>query len=642
MSATEKIKTIQVMNELEKTTPQQEDAIPTNGETPEVNTVEETEATIAPAVAEAESVEAGEQTISTEEDDARMTDWHSKSKEELAAALREIVEQAQMNRHKDVAAIKQAFHALRTKELDRQMAEFIEAGNSPEAFAALPDETEYEFKELLSRFKEGRAEYLAAEEARLAANLESRRTIIASMRDVVEDIDNINLHFPRFQQLQADFKEIKDVTPGADNEVWKEYQAVVELFYDRLKMNKELRDLDFRKNMEAKQELIESARKLAEEADVIAAFRQLQELHAKWREIGPVAKENREQIWADFSEASTVVNKRHQQHFEQRKQAEKANEEAKTALCEEIEAIDLENMDSFNKWESATKSVLDMQARWKKLGFASKKVNNELFARFRRQCDAFFAAKAEYYRRVKEDLAANLEKKIALCEKVEAILAGEDRNSAAEKVIALQNEWKTIGGVARRQSDAVWQRFTTACNKFFEERKQRHSSARKVENENMAAKRALIDRLKEIKPEEAPRNETIPVVREIQEQWQKIGHVPYKMKDRLYEEYREQCDRIYDYYAASGARKRMNGFAGKIEKMNAGDGQLDRERERLYRAYEQKRAELKTFENNMGFFNVKSSDGNSMVREMERRIAKIKEELTELKRKIELIDEKMD
>ncbi len=637
------------MNELEKTpSPQQEGATPTpasadvNPETAAAATCDAAAETEVPSCEEC-GCDAGTPAVAetvAAADDTK--DWHSMTKEELVDALNEIVESGNMSRHREVTAIKQAFHALRTKELDRQMSEFLDAGNPAEAFAAKPDEAEFKFKELLSQFREGRVQFLAAEEERLAANLAAKRKIIDDIKNIVEDIDNINLHYPRFQQLQADFKEIKDVTPGEEADLWKDYQAVVELFYDRLKMNKELRDLDFRKNLETKREFIAKAKELAEAPDVIAAFRQLQELHAKWRETGPVAKEFREPIWEEFSAASSVVNKRHQQFFEERKAAEQANEEAKTKLCEEIEAIDYSGNNSFNKWEEATKQVLDIQQRWKGIGFASKKVNTQLFARFRKTCDEFFAAKAEYYKRVKEELASNLAKKTALCEQVEALLESEDRNKVADKVVALQNEWKTIGGVARRHSDAIWQRFTTACNKFFEDRKRQNSALRKEENENLAAKREVIEQLKAINPEETERNEGLTKVRELQARWQGIGHVPYRVKDKVYEEYRAECDRIYDGYHQSGVRRRMSGFESSIESLDAGDAKLTRERDRLYRAYEQKRAELKTFENNMGFFNVKSQGGNSMVREMEKRIARIKDDLQELKRKIELIDEKMD
>lgn len=649
------------MNELEKTPSPEQSATPTpENITPEVNPTEaadaaennETPQPEAEVKAEEEQSEAiaqeAEETarataaLSCAEEDAPDAEseksWHDMSKQELVDALAEIVEKADMQAHREVNSIKQAFHALRTRELDKEMSDFLDAGNSPDAFAAHPDPLEFQFKDLYTRFKEARAEFLNAEEARLNENLVAKRAVIENIKNIVEDIDNINLHFPRFQELQGQFKEIKEIPQSAETEIWKEYQQVVELFYDRLKMNKELRDLDFRKNLEAKRELIERARALADEKDVIAAFRTLQELHKQWREIGPVAKEYRESIWAEFSAESSAVNKRHQQYFENRKQQEQANEEAKTKLCEEIEALDFSALDSFNKWEAMTKQVLELQARWKEIGFASKKVNNQLFARFRKVCDDFFTAKAEYYKRVKEELADNLVKKTELCEKAEALLENGDPTRDADKVIALQAEWKTIGGVARRHSDEIWQRFTTACNKFFQSRKEQVSATRKEQTDNLNAKRALIEELKAVDPAE---NGALQAVRALQAKWQEIGHVPYRVKDKIFQEYRAECDRIYNSLSAGNKRRRMSQFEGHIENLS-GDGKLSRERERLYRTYEQKRAEIKTYENNLGFFKVKSTGGNSMVQEMERRVENLRKDLDELKHKIELIDEKIE
>lgn len=630
------------MSDLEKTPSNIDGALPTSGETPEVTTDTAAEAPVQETVAVAETEPESETAdISGGADDAARS-WHDMDKQQLLAELKEIVETGDTMRHRDVAAIKQAFHALRTKELDRQMAEFIDAGNSPDAFAATPDEDEYAFKDYIARFKEARSKFLADEEVRLENNLKAKRDIIAQLNDIAGDIDNINVHYPRFRELTAEFKNIKDVTPGTENEVWKEYQTVVELFYDRLKMNKELRDLDFRKNLEIKRELIEKARELETRGDVVAAFRQMQEYVSAWRETGPVAKEYRDSIWEEFNGATSAVYKRHQQFFEERKAAEKANEEAKTKICEEIEAIDITPLDTFNKWESVTKDVLALQARWKELGYASKKSNNLLFARFRESCDRFFGAKAAFYKRVKAELAENLEKKIALCERAEALIDDTETEKPIDRMIALQNEWRSIGGVPRRQSDAVWARFTAACNKFFDKHKRRQSSQRKDENDNLTAKRAIIEELKAIDIEQTPRREGIDAVKALQEKWKEIGHVPFRVKDKVYAEYREQCDRIFNGYDRSARRNRRSDFEGRINDIPAGDAKLVQERERLYRAYEQKRGELKTYENNLGFFNVKSKDGNSMLREMERKVEKIKSDLDELKKKIELIDEKMD
>ena len=356
-----------------------------------------------------------------EEEKETSVNYHSFTKSQLAEALQEIVDSADASAHKKVAAIKQSFYVLRNKEIEAEMEEYVENGNSPETFTASLDETEVKIKDLLTRFREIRSAYLVAEESRKQENLTLKRKIIDQLRELADDIDNINLHFPKFQQLQTDFKAITDIPAGEVADTWKKYQLAVEQFYDRLKMNKELRDLDFRKNLEYKRSLIDQAKALETEPDPIAAFRQLQYLHDKWRETGPVAKEIREEIWDEFKAASTVINKRHQEFFESRKAEETANEEAKTKLCEELESIDLDSLNSLKSWDKETQHVLDVQSQWKKLGFASRKANNQLFNRFRKVCDEFFQRKGNYFKTVKEEFANNMARKVALCEQVEAL-----------------------------------------------------------------------------------------------------------------------------------------------------------------------------------------------------------------------------
>lgn len=470
-------------------------------------------------------------------------------------------------------------------------------------------------------------------------NLNRKNEIIARLKAIAADIDNVNVHINEVRELQEEFKQPADVPPTAVTDLWKTYQLVVEQIYDCLKMNKELRELDFRKNLEIKRNLIEQARMLAEEADVINAFKKLQALHDLWRATGPVAKEFRESIWAEFKEASTVVNKRHQDFFEARKQVEQTNEEAKTRLCEEIEAIDINAIHSFSEFEKATESIKKLQAQWKELGFASRKVNNSLYTRFRKACDEFFARKAEFFSKTKEELASNLEKKIKLCEKAEALKDSTDFKATADQIIALQAEWKKIGSVARRHSDAVWQRFMNACNHFFDARKKEQAGRRQEENENLAAKRLVIEALKAI-PSEATRNEVIEALKEQQARWNSIGHVPYRMKDKLHDEYRAALDAVRENFDLRESRARMQNFERRLESMNGDGRQMNSERARLTRALEQKKTELKTFENNLGFFNIKSKEGNNMLREMERRTLRIKDEIKELEQKIKLFDEK--
>lgn len=587
------------------------------------------------AVADSQESEAApaEETSSAEEGKR----FHSMSKQELLDALKEILAADNMEAHREVTAIKQAFFNIKSRENLEELNAFIEAGNQPEAFSSTPDEVENEMKTLYSEFKERRAAFIAAEEERRKENLAKKMEIIDKMKEIAGDIDNVNVKFPEFQQLQQDFKAIKDIPAPAETETWKTFQTVVEQFYDHLKMNKELRDLDFKKNLEAKRQLIESAKKLTDAPDPVAAFRSLQGLHDEWRNLGPVAKDIRESLWEEFKEASTVVNKRHQEYFEKRKADEQANEEAKTALCEEVEAIDLTKINSFNAWGEATDKVIALQKKWREYGFASKKANTALYARFRKDCDAFFEAKTAYFQKVRDELSANLEKKTSLCEKAEALKGTDDIRQATAEIVKLQAEWKKIGSVPRKQSDAIWQRFTQACNYFFDERKKQNKERRHEENENLEKKRAIIAKLNEL-PKDGDRSEVIGKVKELQAEWNEIGFVPFKLKDKVFAEYREVCDALYGAYNSRESRARMDNFHARVNSLK-GDGQkIDRERDRLARALDSRRNELQTIENNMGFFSVKSSQGNSMMKEMERKISRLKDDIKEIEQKIAVID----
>lgn len=587
------------------------------------------------AVADSQESEAApaEETSSAEEGKR----FHSMSKQELLDALKEILAADNMEAHREVTAIKQAFFNIKSRENLEELNAFIEAGNQPEAFSSTPDEVENEMKTLYSEFKERRAAFIAADEERRKENLAKKMEIIDKMKEIAGDIDNVNVKFPEFQQLQQDFKAIKDIPAPAETETWKTFQTVVEQFYDHLKMNKELRDLDFKKNLEAKRQLIESAKKLADAPDPVAAFRSLQGLHDEWRNLGPVAKDIRESLWEEFKEASTVVNKRHQEYFEKRKADEQANEEAKTALCEEVEAIDLTKINSFNAWGEATDKVIALQKKWREYGFASKKANTALYARFRKDCDAFFEAKTAYFQKVRDELSANLEKKTSLCEKAEALKGTDDIRQATAEIVKLQAEWKKIGSVPRKQSDAIWQRFTQACNYFFDERKKQNKERRHEENENLEKKRAIIAKLNEL-PKDGDRSEVIGKVKELQAEWNEIGFVPFKLKDKVFAEYREVCDALYGAYNSRESRARMDNFHARVNSLK-GDGQkIDRERDRLVRALDSRRNELQTIENNMGFFSVKSSQGNSMMKEMERKISRLKDDIKEIEQKIAVID----
>lgn len=564
--------------------------------------------------------------------------FHNMSKQELVDAMKEILDQDKMESHRDVTAMKQAFFALRSRERLEELNKFVDAGNSADAFAAQPDELENEFNTLYAQFKERRQAFIAADDARRQANLEKKQEILDKMRAIAGDIDTVNQKFQEFQQLQADFRAIKDVPPTAETEIWKNFQTVGEEFYDHLKMNKELRDLDFRKNLEAKKELIEEAKSLAQVNDPILAFRRLQTLHDEWRNLGPVAKELREEIWEKFREASAVVNRRHQEYFEQRKASEQVNEENKLRLCEEIEKINPHECTTFAMWNEMTDKIIALQKEWKEYGYASKKANTALYSRFRKACDNFFEAKTNFFRSTRESFNENLAKKVALCERAEALKNNTDIKNPTEEIVKLQTEWKTIGSVPRKQSDEVWNRFTAACNYFFDERKRQNKERRKEENANLETKRSIIAQLKAL-PLDGDRREVIGKVKELQNQWNEVGYVPFKLKDEIFKEYRQICDTLYNTYTERESNRRMNNWQERMGKMRGeGNNKVLSERDKLVRALEARKNDLATYENNMGFFNVKSSAGNSMLKDLERKIGKLKDEIAEIQTKIRMID----
>lgn len=576
-----------------------------------------------------------DETAATATDETR--NFHNMSKEELVASLRDVLDTDNMEAHRDVTAMKQAFFSLRSRERLAELNAYVEAGNDPAAFAARPDEQENEFNELYMQFKERRQAYLAADEARRQANLEKKLELLDKMNAIAGDIDTVNVKYQDFQQLQADFRAIKDVPPTAETELWKNFQTVSEQFYDHLKMNKELRDLDFKKNLESKKALLEEARKLADVNDPVQAFRMLQGLHDEWRNIGPVAKTLRESLWEEFREASAVVNRRHQDYFEQRKASEQINEAAKEELCKQIEELNPAENTTFAQWNTMTDQIIELQKKWKEYGYASKKANTALYTRFRRACDNFFEAKTEFFRRTRESFSENLAKKIALCERAEAMKDNAEVKNPTDEIVKLQAEWKTIGSVPRKQSDEVWARFTAACNYFFDERKRQNRERRKDETSNLEAKRAIIAELKEL-PLDGDRREVIGKVKELQAKWNEIGYVPFKYKDTIFKEYREICDTLYNTYTERESNRRMSNWQDRMGRMRNDNKQVMSERDKLVRALEARKSDLLTYENNLGFFNVKSSAGNSMVKDLERKIGRLKDEIEEIKLKIRMVD----
>lgn len=568
-----------------------------------------------------------------------LTNYAAMDKKQLVEVLQNLAQQPVNEVKEDVVRVRVAFAAIRKEELAKEKEAFIAKGNEEAAFAPAADELEEQFKSLYAEIKEKRAAYNAAQDALKAENLAKKREIISKINEIAEDADNVNRQYSTVQQLQQDFKAIGEVPSENDTEVWKSYQVAVERFYDLLKMNKELRDYDFKKNLEQKQALCAEAEALDEEADIVDAFKKLQQLHTSWREIGPVSKEIREELWTRFKNASAVINKKYQSFFEERKANEKKNAEGKEALCVKIEAISTDNLKTYAAWDEATKAIIGLQEDWKKLGFASRKVNTELFARFRKSCDEFFAKKAEFFKRMKDELAANLAKKIELCEKAEALKDSTEWKKTTDALIALQKEWKTVGPVVKKHSDAVWKRFIAACDAFFEEKKKQNVNVHSVEHENLKQKKDIIAQINSIlenkETEDAPNK-----VRELMKKWQEVGHVPYKEKDKVYAEYKAAIDKAFEQLDMKAKKARMANFANSINQMSD-TGKVYHERERLVRAYEMKSQELKTYENNLGFFNAQSKSGNSLVKEMERKIANIKEEIAMLEQKIKLIDEKI-
>lgn len=593
-----------------------------------------------PEVAAAVTEEVVNQVSETQKvSEESLTNYAAMDKKQLVEVLQNLAQQPVNEVKEDVVRVRVAFAAIRKEELAKEKEAFIAKGNEEAAFAPAADELEEQFKSLYAEIKEKRAAYNAAQDALKAENLAKKREIISKINEIAEDADNVNRQYSTVQQLQQDFKAIGEVPSENDTEVWKAYQMAVERFYDLLKMNKELRDYDFKKNLEQKQALCAEAEALDEEADIVDAFKKLQQLHTSWREIGPVSKEIREELWTRFKNASAVINKKYQSFFEERKANEKKNAEGKEALCVKIEAISTDNLKTYAAWDEATKAIIGLQEEWKKLGFASRKVNTELFARFRKSCDEFFAKKAEFFKRMKDELAANLAKKIELCEKAEALKDSTEWKKTTDALIALQKEWKTVGPVVKKHSDAVWKRFIAACDAFFEEKKKQNVNVHSVEHENLKQKKDIIAQINSIlenkETEDAPNK-----VRELMKKWQEVGHVPYKEKDKVYAEYKAAIDKAFEQLDMKAKKARMANFANSINQMSD-TGKVYHERERLVRAYEMKSQELKTYENNLGFFNAQSKSGNTLVKEMERKIANIKEEIAMLEQKIKLIDEKI-
>lgn len=590
----------------------------------------------------AEVPEVTAEAAAVESDNAEENAAGKLTKDEILNRLQTLVDAPVETVRGEVESLKQAYYKIRRSEVDELKKAFIEQGGDEKDFSAPEDTKENYLKELLSSYKEKKAAYLAEEEKIKAENYAVKLQLIEQLKMLCESQDDFNKLYNEFKDIQQKWKEIKLVPEEHANELWKEYQTYSEAFYDLIKINNQFRDYDFKKNLELKTALCESVEKLQDEKDIISAFHQLQKLHQQWREIGPVAKDLREELWSRFKAASTVINKRHQQHFENLKAKEQENLEAKTAICEQIEGIDYAALKTFKDWDEKNNEVLALQQKWRTIGFTPKKHNTKIFERFRAACDVFFTKKTEFYKAIKAEMEKNLEKKRALCEKAEALKDSTDWKGTTEKLIALQKEWKTIGQVTRRHSDSIWKRFITACDYFFDNKNKNVSSQKSEEQANLEAKKALIEKVKTM-DESLETEEAISTLKEWIAEWNEIGHVPFKEKDKVYKAFHEAVDAQFDRLKVDQRDRRMKSYRNNVSEMaGKGKGKLYSERDRLMRTYERMKNDLQTYENNIGFLSISSKGGSGLVKEMERKIEKLKAEMELTVKKIEAIDENLE
>lgn len=561
-----------------------------------------------------------------------------KTKQEVVERLKEIAASDEAPVKDEIDLLKTVFYKLHIAEREARLKEYIDGGGNPETYQVVPDQDEETFKAQMAVIREKRAQIMQQQEAEKQANLEKKLEIIEKIKAMATSPDEAGKSYNEFKELQQQWKDIKNVPADKANELWRNYQLYVEQFYDLLKLNSEAREYDFKKNLEMKTKLCEAAEKLADEEDVISAFHQLQELHQQYREIGPVAKELREEVWARFKAASTVINKRHQQHFEDFRAKEEENLARKTALCEKVEELGKAENKGAADWEKRSKEIIDIQNEWKTIGFAPQKMNVKIFERFRAACDDFFGRKAEYFKALKVTFSENIEKKKALVEKAQALADSTDWKATSDKLIALQKEWKTVGMVPKKLGDQLWQEFLGACNKFFEARNAAGAGQRNEEHANLEKKKGIIEQLKALAENAA--EATKEKVQALTEEYNKVGHVPYKEKDKLYEAYHEVLDRIYKELNISTKRRRLNDFKANIKNVaKRGEEALDNERGRLARRFEQLKQEIQTYENNLGFLNASSKKGNSLIDEMNRKVQHLRDDLELVRQKIKAIDE---
>ena len=559
------------------------------------------------------------------------------SKKDVIDRLKEIVANDENPRKEELDHLKSAFYKLHIAERDQQQRDYIEAGGDPEKYQVQPDEDEEVFKAEMAEIKERRAKAFQEQEAEKQQNLQRKLDIIEKIKAMATSPDEANKSFNDFKALQQEWKEIKAVPAEKANELWRSYQLYVEQFYDLLNLNREAREYDFKKNLEAKTKLCEEAEALEQDKDIIGSFRKLQELHQRYRETGPVAKDLREQIWARFKAASTVINKRHQDYFEQLKAKEEENLNRKTALCEKVEEIAKQENKTASDWEHRTKDIIAVQQEWKTIGFAPRKMNEKIFERFRATCDDFFGHKAEFFKGMKQRFAENADKKRALVEQAKALMDSTEWRSTGDKLIQLQKEWKTIGTVPKKLGDQLWSEFLGACNHFFEARNAATSGTRNEEKENLKQKRDIIKDLKALAEDAG--DDIQEKAQELVAKYNQIGHVPFREKDKLYKEFHDITDRLYHDFNVQLSRRRLDEFKGSLKNLaKKGEDAVDTERGRLMRRYEQLKQEIQTYENNLGFLNVSSKSGNGLIDQMNKRVQKLKDDAELVRNKIKAID----
>lgn len=581
--------------------------------------------------AEAEPVvEAAEET--TPEPAKRLT------KEEILNRLKEIENDVESASRVEIDGLKQAFYKIHVSEAEEAKQQFIANGGAEADFLPTPDPLEEEFKQIMSAIKEKRNQSNAELEKQKEMNLQVKLSIIEELKDLIESPEDPNKNYAEFKRLQQQWNEVTLIPQGKANELWKNYQLNVEKFYDLLKLNNEFREYDFKKNQAIKLHLCEAAERLTEEEDVVSAFHQLQKLHQEFRETGPVAKELREEIWQRFKNASTIVNRRHQKHFEQLKEQERQNLDQKTVICEIVEGIDYTELKSFIDWDNKTKEIIALQNKWKTIGFAPQKQNTKIFERFRKACDTFFQKKAEFFKQTKDEMAQNLEKKRSLIERAEALKESTDWKAATDEFVKLQKQWKEIGPVARKYSDAVWKKFIGACDYFFEQKGKATSSQRSAEQVNLDKKKGIIAQLKELQTQ-VEDSDAAQKVRDLMKEWNETGHVPFKEKDKIYKQYRELVDSAFKQFNMSAAGRKFNNFKAAVKDIQEKGAQtIYKEREKLVRNYETLKSELITYQNNLGFLTASSKKGNSLLDELNKKVEKLQEDIKQAEEKIKELD----